>query len=64
MLFKDYYDNLLEKTTSDNLQDLYEKLKYLNLTKVRIFDILWWSFLKSENDEFKGIDWKTVRRIK
>lgn len=63
MLFKDYYDNLLEKSTSDNLQELHERLSYLNLTKVRIFDILWWSLLKSESREYKKIEWKTIRRI-
>ena len=63
MLFKDYYDNLLEKATSDRLKELHERLLHLNLTKVRIFDILWWSFLKSRNDQYKGIKWKTIGQI-
>jgi len=63
MLFKDYYDNFLEKETFDNLQELCERLSYLNLTKVRIFDILWWSFLKSKNQDYKGINWRTIRQL-
>ena len=59
-LLKDYYNNLLEKETSNNLQDLRTRLSHLNLTKVRIFDILWWSFLKSKNPKNKGIKWKTI----
>jgi hypothetical protein len=63
MLFRNYYDNLLEKATSDNLQELHERLSHLNLTKVRIFDILWWSFLKSKDQEHKDIKWKTIRQL-
>jgi len=62
-LFKDYYDNLLVKETFDNLSVLHANLTYLNLTKVRVFDILWWSFLKSAKPDYKGIDWRTIRQV-
>lgn len=62
-LFKDYYENFMVKETWDNLDELHTNLSNLNLTKVRIFDILWWSFLKSKNKDFieKNINWKTIK---
>jgi len=60
MLFKDYYDNFLVKETYNNLDTLHRNLLHLKLTKVRAFDILWWSFLKSKKNK---IDWKTIRQI-
>jgi hypothetical protein len=62
-LLKDYYDNFLEKKTFDNLDKLYTNLSFLKLTKVRIFDILWWSFLKSKNKDYKGIRWETIKSL-
>ena len=61
----DYYDNLRE---DDNLQHLTQildsisKNNLVGLTKVRIFDILWWSFLKSKKLRQEGhIDWSTIK---
>ncbi len=61
----DYYDNLRK---DDNLQHLTQildsisKNNLIGLTKVRIFDILWWSFLKSEKLRQEGnIDWSTIK---
>jgi len=67
-LFKDYYENFLVKETYDNLNKVYNNLSFLGLTKVRIFDILWWSFLKSKNlKDSKGenvkINWSTIKSI-
>jgi hypothetical protein len=62
-LFKDYYGNFLVKETYNNLCKVYTDLSFLNLTKVRIFDILWWSFLKSKN-LIKVINWTTIRQIR
>jgi len=62
-LFKDYYDNFLVTKTYNNLCKIYTNLSFLNLTKVRIFDILWWSFLKSKNRYNRRIDWKTIRQV-
>ena len=60
-LFKDYYDNFLVEKTYDNLCTVHGNLSHLKLTKVRVFDILWWSFLKSKKNK---IDWKTIRQIR
>ena len=61
----DYYDNLRE---DDNLQHLTQildsisKNNLIGLTKVRIFDILWWLFLKSKKLRQEGnIDWSTIK---
>jgi hypothetical protein len=62
-LFKDYYDNFLEGQTYDNLCKVHRNLLFLNLTKIRVFDILWWSFLKSKNRDHKGIEWRTIRQV-
>ena len=46
---------------------LFDKLLENNirhLSKIRIFDILWWSYLKAEKlREEKGINWNTIRFI-
>lgn len=63
-LFNDYYDNFLLKETFSNLRKVHSEVSFLNLTKVRVFDILWWSFLKSKNKEHKDIKWKTIRQLK
>jgi len=67
-LFKDYYENFLVKETYDNLREVHSNLSFLGLTKVRIFDILWWSFLKSKNlKDSKGknikVNWSTIMPI-
>lgn len=48
----DYYKNLKMGDNLQNLSVLHKQLQsshLLGLTKVRIFDILWWSYLKSKN---------------
>lgn len=62
-IFIAYYDNLKENDNWQNLNTLYEKVKeyMLCLTKVRIFDILWWSFLKAKKlKEKEGVNWSTI----
>ena len=61
----DYYNNLRE---DDNWQHLTQilniisKNKLVGLTKVRIFDILWWSYLKSKKlGQKESIDWSTIK---
>jgi len=61
----DYYMNLRE---GDNLQNLTLILKTISgnnlvgLTKVRIFDILWWSYLKAKKLRWeKNINWSTIK---
>jgi len=62
-IFMDYYDNfLVSKDTYKNLCDLHSKLSLLGLTKVRIFDILWWSYLKAKKlNQQKNIEWSTIK---
>ena len=62
-LFKDYYNNLMVQETRYNLNELHTNLSCLKLTRVRIFDILWWSFLKSKNKDYKNINWKTIKIV-
>jgi len=61
----DYYNNLKEEENWQNLTQISRILSKNNLmclSKVRIFDILWWSYLKSEKlrDE-KNINWSTIK---
>lgn len=57
----DYYDNFLFKDTYQNLCNVHYSVSYLGLTKVRVFDILWWSYLKASKlrDEQK-VNWTTI----
>jgi hypothetical protein len=60
-LFKDYYENFFVKETYDNLCKIHRSLLSLDLTKIRIFDILWWSCLKAKTlKESKHINWTTI----
>ncbi|MCK4387408.1 MAG: hypothetical protein KAW00_01435 [Dehalococcoidia bacterium] len=61
----DYYKNLRE---GDNLQNLTQISKTISennlvcLTKVMIFDILWWSYLKAKKlSQEKKINWSTIK---
>lgn len=64
-IFIDYYKNLGE---GDNMQNLTPILKTISgnnlvcLTKVMIFDILWWSYLKAKKlSQEKKINWSTIK---
>jgi hypothetical protein len=68
-IFGDYYENLRTHENQQNLRDISETLSknHLNLTKIRIFDILWWSYLKSKNlnlrlkkSQEETIRWTTI----
>jgi len=61
----DYYKNLRE---GDNLQNLTQISKTISennlvcLTKVGIFDILWWSYLKAKRLRWeKNVNWSTIK---
>ena len=59
-----YYHNLKEEPNKQNLTEVYEIISKSvpKLTKVRVFDILWWSFLKAKTlKEKKGINWSTIK---
>jgi len=61
----DYYYNLKEEVNWKNLNQIYHLVlenKIPNLTKVRIFDILWWSYLKANKLKHeKNINWSTIK---
>jgi len=64
-IFIDFYRNLKIESNRKNLNYIFDKLLENNiqhLSKIRIFDILWWSYLKAERlREEKGINWNTIK---
>jgi hypothetical protein len=64
-IFIDFYNNLKVESNRKNLNYIFDKLLENNiqhLSKIRIFDILWWSYLKAERlGEDKGINWNTIK---
>jgi hypothetical protein len=63
-IFIDFYNNLKLESNQENLNYIFDKLLENNiqhLSRIRIFDILWWSYLKAEKlREEKGINWNTI----
>jgi len=63
-IFIDFYNNLKIENNRKNLNYIFNKLLENNiqhLSKIRIFDILWWSYLKAEKlREEKGINWTSI----
>ncbi len=60
----DYYNNFKEGDNWQNLTEIFNQLhnNIKSLTKVRIFDILWWSYLKSKKlRQEKNINWSTIK---
>lgn len=64
VIFIDFYKNLQIESNRKNLKYLFKKVSknnLKNLSRIRIFDILWWSYLKAEKlREEKGINWNTI----
>ncbi len=62
-IFIDYYKNLREDCNKQHLIQIYGTIsKDIGLTKVRIFDILWWSYLKAKKlSEEYSINWSTIK---
>ncbi|MBU4511333.1 hypothetical protein KJ830_09850 [bacterium] len=64
-IFINFYKNLQIESNRKNLNYIFDKLLENNiqhLSKIRIFDILWWSYLKAEKlGEDKEINWNTIR---
>jgi len=60
----DFYNNLENGDIRKNINDLSGDLIKINLkhlTKIRIFDILWWSYLKAERlKNEKKIKWTSI----
>jgi len=64
-IFIDFYNNLQIESNRENLNYIFDELLDNNiqhLSRIRIFDILWWSYLKAEKlREEKGINWNTIK---
>jgi hypothetical protein len=60
----DFYNNLQIESNRKNLYIISKELKSINLTglsKIRIFDIIWWSYLKAERlKEKRRINWTSI----
>ena len=63
----DFYKNLQIESNRRSLNHIFDKISknnLNNLSRIRIFDILWWSYLKAEKlREEKGINWNTIKFI-
>jgi len=64
-IFIDFYKNLQIECNRQNLIRISEEIsknRLRGLTKIRIFDILWWSYLKAEDLKSKeNINWSTIK---
>ncbi len=64
-IFIDFYKNLKMGSNRENLNYIFKEVSknnLKNLSRIRIFDILWWSYLKAEKlGEDKGINWSTIK---
>jgi hypothetical protein len=64
-IFIDFYKNLQIESNRKNLNYIFDKLLENNihhLSRIRIFDILWWSYLKAERlKEEQRINWTTIK---
>ena len=64
-IFIDFYKNLKMGSNRENLNYIFNEVSknnLKNLSRIRIFDILWWSYLKAERlGEEKGINWNTIK---
>lgn len=64
-IFIDFYNNLKIESNRKNLNYIFKEVSknnLKNLSRIRMFDILWWSYLKAEKlREDKGINWNTIK---
>jgi len=63
-ILSDYCKNLKIETNWNNICQLYGILskRGLVLSKIRIFDIIWWSYLKSQNPVHgKIVKWSSIK---
>ena len=64
VIFIDFYKNLQMGRNRENLNYISDKLLENNiqhLSRIRIFDILWWSYLKAERlKEEQRMNWTTI----
>jgi hypothetical protein len=66
-IFIDFYKNLKIESNRKNLNYIFNEVSknnLKNLSRIRIFDILWWSYLKAEKlREEKGVKWATIKFV-
>lgn len=64
-ILMDYYNNLLIEGNRKNLDKIENSISNINLkglTRIRIFDILWWSYLKADRlRQEKEINWLSIK---
>ena len=64
-ILSDYYSNLMIESNWKNLdkiEDTIGKTNLKGLTRIRIFDILWWSYLKANQlRQDEGINWLSMK---
>jgi hypothetical protein len=64
-IFIDFYKNLQIESNRKNLNHIFNEISknnLKNLTRIRIFDILWWSYLKAEDLKSReNINWSTIK---
>ena len=64
-ILSDYYSNLMIESNWKNLdriEDTISKTNLKGLTRIRIFDILWWSYLKANQlRQDEGINWLSMK---
>ena len=63
-IFIDFYKNLQIESNRKNLNHIFNEISknnLKNLSRIRLFDILWWSYLKAEKlREEREINWITI----
>ena len=65
VIFIDFYNNLRMGSNRENLNYIFDEVtknNLKNLSRVRIFDILWWSYLKADALKLReNINWSTIK---
>ena len=65
VIFIDFYDNLKIESNRENLNYIFKEVSknnLKNLSRIRIFDILWWSYLKADALKLReNINWSTIK---
>jgi len=66
-ILSDYFENFHYRENMEQVNEIHKILsgRGIVLTKIRVFDILWWSFLKSQASASKcgGICWDSIKRV-
>ena len=66
-IISDYFENFSYRENMEQVNEIHKVLsdRGIVLTKIRVFDILWWSFLKSQApaSKFGGISWDSIKRV-